>query len=329
MPSLRIATFNCENLLMRCDFAATGTAHLRGQITDVDDTLDAEDVDSVFNVLSQDDRTLTAQALAAAGAEVCALQEIENLVTLTAFDLRYLSLYTRKPYGHRILREGNDTRGIDVALLSHHATPHIQSHARETWGSIGLSPPPGASINDNVFRRDCLEVDIEKEGQVLTLFVCHLKSMHGGRAETASQRRAEAEAVRCLVERRFPDPAEASWVLLGDFNDYFEVDGRALDDHGLGPFIDDGFAIDLLARAIADPQERWTHYYSDGDVYGALDHIFLSPRLARLNPAPEVAVIRAGLAWRATRYQGLRFPGIGFNHPKASDHCPLVADLVF
>ena len=91
MPELRLATFNCENLMMRCDFRRAGIANVRQRLTDVDNALVAEHVDSVFDVLSEDDRTLTAQALAATGADVCALQEVENLVTLTAFDTRYIA----------------------------------------------------------------------------------------------------------------------------------------------------------------------------------------------------------------------------------------------
>ncbi len=106
---------------------------------------------------------------------------------------------------------------------------------------------------DYAFRRDCLEADIVKDGRVLTLFVCHFKSMYGGRRKTRAVRRAEAQAVRLIIERRFPDPANAEWVILGDFNDYFERDGHRLHNHGLGPLIDGGFAVDLATHAIADP----------------------------------------------------------------------------
>jgi endonuclease/exonuclease/phosphatase family metal-dependent hydrolase len=329
MPDLRIATFNCENLMMRCDFGATGIVSMRDRLTAIDDARLAETVDAAFNVLSDDDRTLTAQALAATGAEVCAVQEIENLVTLTAFDQRYVAAYTGAPFRERILCEGNDTRGIDVGVLSNLAVRRVTSHARETFGTLDLPPPRGASVNDNVFRRDCLEVDIEKAGRGLTLFVCHLKSMHGGRLETRGARIAETRAIRRLIARRFQRPADADWLILGDFNDYAECDGRALSDHGLGPLIDDGFAVDLLPQAIGDPLQRWTHYYPDENTYGALDHMFLSPRLAAQNPQPKAEIIRIGAPYRATRFDGFRLPGVGWDNPKASDHCPLVADLHF
>ncbi|MEZ5997148.1 MAG: hypothetical protein R3B98_00445 [Hyphomonas sp.] len=199
MPDLRLATFNCENLMMRCDFRHAGIPNAREKITEVDSALVAEQVDSVFDVLSEDDRTLTAEALAATQADVCALQEVENLVTLTAFDTRYLSRW-EEPYPERVLLEGNDSRGIDVGLLSRLPVSFYRSHARETYGTLGLKPPPRASVNDYAFRRDCLEADIVKDGRADTLFVCHFKSMHGGRKRTRAVREAEARAVR-LADR--------------------------------------------------------------------------------------------------------------------------------
>mgnify|MGYP003115283997 CR=1 FL=1 len=329
MPDIRLATFNCENLMMRCDFTRSGIRNARERLTEVDNALIAEQVDAVFDVLSEDDRTLTAQALAATGAEVCALQEVENLITLTAFDNRYVAEWAGQPFGQRVLHEGNDSRGIDVGLLSKLPIIFQRSHARETYGRLGIRPPGGASVNDYAFRRDCLEVDVEKEGRALTLFICHFKSMHGGRDRTASVREAEAMAVRRIIERRFDDPAAEEWAILGDFNDYWEVDGRPVRPHGLGPLVGEGFAVDLGAGVIRDPEDRWTHFYSGDGTYGALDHIFLSPRLAAGNTGAKVDIIRSGAPYRAERYKGYRFPGVGWNLPKASDHCPMVATIVF
>jgi endonuclease/exonuclease/phosphatase family metal-dependent hydrolase len=329
MPELRLATFNCENLMMRCDFRRAGIPNARQRLTDVDTAAVAAQVDAVFNVLSEDDRTLTAQALAATEADVCALQEVENLVTLTAFDTRYVARWAGSAFGERVLHEGNDTRGIDVGLLSRVPVIFQRSHARRTYGSLEVAPPRGQSVNDLAFRRDCLEVDIAVDGRALTLFICHFKSMHGGRSRTRDVRHAEAQAVRRVISERFADPAGEEWVILGDFNDYREVDGVPLDDSGLNPLTDEGFAVDLASHAISDPLDRWTHHFAEDDIYGALDHMFLSPLLAALNPAPDIRIVRAGSPYHAARYTGPRFPGIGWMEPKASDHCPMVATLKF
>ena len=329
MPSLRLATFNCENLMMRCDFSATGLPNPRQQLTNIHDPARADAVDAVFDVLSEDDRTLTAQALAQTRADVCALQEVENLITLTAFDTRYMARWAGRPFGNRILHEGNDQRGIDVGILSRLPIERHISHATATYRSLGLKPPLGQSPNQRIFRRDCLEVDILKDGQSLTLFICHLKSMHGGRDETRATRETEASAIRCLIERRFPQPETAEWIVLGDFNDYAELGGVPLTDHGLSPLLNAGFAVDLATLCMPDAYQRWSHHYAADDTYGALDHILLSPRLAAINRTAPVSYVRAGMPYRAVRHKGFRFPGIGWAHPKASDHCPLVATIQF
>lgn len=327
MTRISLTTFNCENLMMRCDFESQRIPQLARKLTRVSDASRAEDVDAVFNVLSEDDRTLTAQALSAAQADVCCLQEVENLVVLTAFHNRYLKRWLRRGYPHKVLKEGNDGRGIDVGLLSRAKIQGVKSHAIRTYEDLAVSPPAGVDPGERVFRRDCLEVDVEKGGKSLTLFICHFKSMNGGRSNTRPIREAEARAVRKLIENRFSSPETENWAAIGDFNDFFELNGTPVDDHALGPLIEDGFAIDALKAFQPDPNERWTHYYAGDDVYAALDHIFLSPALAAKNKEACPRVVRAGQPLRATRAGKRRFPGVGWAHPKASDHCPLSVTL--
>ena len=80
MTRLTLTTFNCENLMMRCDFRRLHILDAARKFTAVSDQSDADAVDRVFNVLSEDDRTLTAQALSASQADICCLQEVENLL---------------------------------------------------------------------------------------------------------------------------------------------------------------------------------------------------------------------------------------------------------
>ncbi len=327
MTQISVTTFNCENLMMRCDWSSQKIENLSKKLNSIDDAHQADKIDAIFNVLSEDDRTLTALALSAAQADVCCLQEVENLVTLTAFHNRYLRHMLRKGYFYRALVEGNDQRGIDVGVLSRAKILQKQSHAKKTYADLKIEPPSGYHKNDRVFRRDCLEIDVQKEGKRITFFVCHFKSMNGGRSETRPIREAEAKAVRKLIEQRFENPASENWMAVGDFNDYFELDGDKLNDHGLGPFIDDGFAIDVGEMLEPDPLKRWTHFYSRKEIYGALDHMFISPSLAKRNQQARLRIVRAGQPMRAQRYEGRRFAGVGWMRPKASDHCPMSVTL--
>jgi endonuclease/exonuclease/phosphatase family metal-dependent hydrolase len=40
-----------------------------------------------------------------------------------------------------------------------------------------------------------------------------------------------------------------------------------------------------------------------------------------------VDIIRAGQPWRVARHTGARYPRVGFDRPKASDHCPIAVTL--
>lgn len=327
MPVLKLTSFNCENLMMRFPFNETGIERVRSKLTNIADQDMADRVDGALNVLSEDDRTLTAQTLAASKADICALQEVENLVTLTAFHNRYLRRWSRKGYAHRILKEGNDSRGIDVAALSRLVPDRVISHAGLTLSDTGIPPLSDQSSYDPVFRRDCLELEFNLDGCSLTIFICHFKSMHGSRSLTRPIRQQEALAVRRLIERKFERPEKANWLICGDFNDFLEKDGRPDGNHALGALVDDGFAIDALMASGLGAMERWTHHYAGEDSYAALDHFFLSPALAEKNARPDVEITRIGLPWRAERYTGMRLPGIAWSNPKASDHCPIRLEL--
>jgi predicted extracellular nuclease len=73
-------------------------------------------------------------------------------------------------------------------------------------------------------------------------------------------------------------------------------------------------------------EDRWTHFFKGSNEYKQLDYMLVSRSLAQTNPGtPEV--MRKGMPLRATRYTGPRFNGVGQDHPKASDHCPVVMEL--
>lgn len=328
MPVIKLTSFNCENLMMRFAFGTQGIPDLRNKLTRISDPAIANEIDQAFDVLSEDDRTLTAQTLAGCSADICALQEVENLVVLTAFHNRYLRRWSRRGYGHRILREGNDGRGIDVAALSRPAPVRVISHADVTLSELRIPPLVDQSPNDRVFRRDCLQLDFEFGETPLSVFICHFKSMHGGRWETRPVREQEALAVRRIVERSFVTPATENWIICGDFNDFLEQDGVRTDDHALGALLDDGFSVDAVMASGLPAFDRWTHHYAGEDSYSALDHILLSPVIAAKNARPAVSIARMGLPWRATRYQGMRLPGVAWSAPKASDHCPISLEFL-
>lgn len=72
--------------------------------------------------------------------------------------------------------------------------------------------------------------------------------------------------------------------------------------------------------------DRWTHFWAGGNEYRQLDYILLSKDLADASPGPPT-VVRNGLPYQAERYAGPRFDEVGQDTPKASDHCPVWAEV--
>lgn len=300
---VRIATFNAENLMARFDFSGWRDDRRR------DRTVAMKEVSSErqFKLLEQarvmahedDARQMTALAIASCRADILCLQEVENLETLETFERNYLYRMTGIDYPHKIWRQGNDGRGIDVALMARAATRdgreievlNIASHRKKSFGELDVYSSAlaelGVQEEQRLFRRDCLEVDLRIGGRRLTVFVCHLKSMGSarsrleGREYTMPVRLAEARGVRRLVERKFGTERtpKMRWLICGDLNDYTErltVTGDAASGYrfetvpesvsGLEPFFENGFCEDLVRRRPVD--DRWTLYHASGPIAG-------------------------------------------------------------
>ena len=194
---------------------------------------------------------------------------------------------------------------IDVAVLSRcpfvriNTHRHVRNAANTSW----------------LFSRDCLEVDVDVGGTVLSLYVNHLKSMIYTREETKARRQEQAQAVADIVDARWSGANwQGNFVVVGDMNDY--PDG----DTALGPLLDHPELVNVVDRRQED--DRYTHYWAGGNTYSQLDYLLLPSALADLNANPP-EIERSGLPWRAERCTVERIEGVGEHSPKASDHCPL------
>lgn len=322
MPTVRIMTFNVENMLVRFDFREWEKERL-ATLLDIDSEVDrANLIRTHWNVINEENRVFTALSMREADPEVICLQEVENMWSLKSFHDRYLRRISRRDYQYKILIEGNDPRGINVALISRYMIDRSTTH-QHIFKNIQY---PDVTRREPVFRRDCLEVDIKKDNKIIPIFVCHFKSMSGGRDTTRPIRQAEASTVKEILEDRFGDPSTQDWIIAGDLNDYTETDGIPDNNHGLDALLANGFSFNLVSN-IEDPKDRWTHFYSEAGTYHQLDYILVSPSLKDKNPGIKPKIIRKGQPFRAERYTGDRWPRVGYDRPKASDHCPVVAEL--
>ena len=308
---------------------------------------------------ADDTRQLTALAIAATRADILCLQEVDNIEALKAFEYGYLFKMVGQGYRQKYTTSGNDSRGIDVAVMMRAETAHGQpiefvrmtSHAHVTFADFGLHTPELAALgneaHERIFRRDCLEIDVTIGGRPLTIYSLHFKSMGSprngldGREATMPIRIAEAQAVRRIIEDRFgkDHAGDKRWVICGDLNDYRQrvlINGDAHSGYSFEPvdeaqsslnvLLAGGFAENIVERR---PElDRWTLYHTRGPQERhlcQLDYILLSPALARHNAKAVPDIIRGGQPGarpfrRARRSSAIRAPaGTG---PKASDHCP-------
>lgn len=226
-------------------------------------------------------------------ADALVFQEIENLEVLTEWRDKH---GLKDEYPYLVLQEGNDRRGIDVALMSRYPITNVKSHKEERF------PIPGEG--EQGFLRDVLQADIEipKYGPV-RFFAVHFASKIGGeRADTL--REAEAIAAREIVKEQTRDFPGGKFVVMGDFND--TPDSQAVqtmlakDDSGFEML--DGFREEP-GKVSYPTDEKTARKWG----YKRIDHILVSPGLA----ADQVGV------------------GV-FKHPQAkvaSDHWMVTADF--
>jgi endonuclease/exonuclease/phosphatase family metal-dependent hydrolase len=295
--SIRLATFNTENLFARYNFN-------KNYRPVSNDGFSINDL--AFDIYDETNKEITAQALREVNADVFALQEIESLPVLDGFNSRYLG--TMK-YRYRILIDSFDPRKIDVAILSRFPIISVQSHRHER----------NASNSAWLFSRDCLIVTLDVEGKELILYINHFKSMMEGREETHDRRKEQVDRVAAILDERWQTKKyKGNFIVLGDFNDYPEG------NTALTSLIQHPGLENVVKRLPQD--DRWTHFYSGSKEYKQLDFILLSKSLALINPGAP-AIMRKGLPLRAKNYTGPRFPKVGEDGPKASDHAPVFIDI--
>lgn len=303
MTRVRLTTLNVENLFRRFLFRRNtnpNSAIVNGWKIN----------DTTFDVYDDDAKEITGALINDINADILCLQEVEGVDSIKRFRSLYLGGRTSYRYVSGI--DGNDPRLIDVIVLS--KRPIVSTRS---WQHLWQ-----ARSSNYTFSRDCLEVDISMpDGSLLTVYNNHFKSMIPTRTRTRARRLAQARATKKIVTDRFGESSGRNqFAIVGDLNDYRASGGS------LNSLLNWDQVEDVVERLPAD--DRWTHYWARESEYRQLDYLLLSNSLARRNTG-RPRIERAGLPWRATRYTGPRYEGVGTDRPKASDHCPITFDLDF
>lgn len=212
------------------------------------------------------EKTALRAMIAAMDADVIAFQEIGGEEYLR--ELRRDLASEGISYPHIAAMLGADEqRGLGV--ISRVPLGRVTAHRDLTarWRGAEEAVP---------VRRGMLEVEVLAEGGPVTLFVVHFKSrITESKDDPAAQeqRVAEAQSARNRVLERFPDPAEARFIILGDCNDTPGSRAlRALQARGRTQ-------ISHWVDAADERGHRWTHEYARPAVYSRFDHVLVSPGL--------------------------------------------------
>jgi endonuclease/exonuclease/phosphatase family metal-dependent hydrolase len=250
---------------------------------------------------------MTARVIQDIGADIFGLMEVEDRPALVRFNRDLLGGL----YRHVMVIDGNDDRGIDVAIMTRD-TCEIES----IRSNVDKTDAKGI-----IFSRDCAEYKVRTpNGVVIHVLVNHFKSQSGG---GGSKRKRQAKKVRQIVDELVQ--AGAHVVVLGDLNEGpATVGGQAPNLARL--FKNNSPLIDCYSLPGFDLGNRPGTFDSCG-LRNRLDYIFISRSLRPFYTSGRV--FRKGL-WggrvtRPTLWE--TYPEMTSSKEGASDHSAVVIEL--
>jgi endonuclease/exonuclease/phosphatase family metal-dependent hydrolase len=241
-------------------------------------------------------------------AEILGVIEAENRISLNRFSAQMLQVVGGTPYAQVMLIDGNDDRGIDVAVLTKPGFDivNVRPHVDDTDGQ-GL-----------IFSRDCPEFSITTpSGETVVVLVNHLKSKgFGGQASSNAKRKRQAKRTAEIYARLVAE-GQTCVAVVGDFND-------TPDSAPLAP---------LLAGTDLQDVSNHPQFVSDGrpGTFGngtkgnKIDYILLSPAL--FGRVTNARVFRKGVWGGKNGDLWPIYPTMKAKVHQASDHAAIYADI--
>lgn len=251
----------------------------------------------------------TARIVKEINVDILCVVEADNRIALNRFNNDVITDVGGIAYKHVMLIDGNDDRGIDVAILTQDQFPieSIVSHVDDQ------------DVIGKIFSRDCAEYRVGLPGgELLLVIVNHFKSKgYGSQSSSNAKRERQATQVRKLYDIRKAE----GWDLIaitGDFND-------TPDSGPLAPLLKNGSdLIDITSHPKFAGDGR-PGTYANGTKSGKIDYVLLSPALS--NRVTGGGIERRGV-WGGKN--GTLFPHLNeITSPieAASDHAALWAEF--
>jgi endonuclease/exonuclease/phosphatase family metal-dependent hydrolase len=257
----------------------------------------------------------TAMVIDDVNADILGVVEADNRISLRDFSAIVLQQVGGTPYHQTMLIDGNDDRGIDVALMTRNGYEirGISSHFDDDDGE------------GHVFSRDCPEFTVRTPGgDEVVVMVNHYKSKGYGRQSDNDRRRRRqakrtAEIYNDLVANGHPNVA-----VLGDLNDTPDDPG---DPPGpLAPLLVDTDLRDVTTHPsfTPDPNGR-PGTFGNGTKSQKIDYVLLSPAL--FSKVVGGAIFRLGVWGGVNGTLFPHYPTMTRRIEQASDHAAIYADL--
>lgn len=255
---------------------------------------------------SDDQIKFTGKVIKTVDADVQCLVEVESADTFKRFNTDIIA----SRFSDRIVIDGNDPRGIDIALGAKKSFPILSAKtnifARDKEGTI--------------FSRDSLEVELAiGKSKSLHVLVNHFKAKDRTPEKSDAKRKRQAAEVSRILRERYN--LKKDWVIVaGDLND--EPDSAPLAPLMKTPGLHN--VLDVVERPEDD---RWTYYYGSKKQYNAIDYLFVSQALRA--HVEDAGLERRGM-WNLAALTGDKekpFKGIDDWKLAASDHAAVWVDL--
>jgi endonuclease/exonuclease/phosphatase family metal-dependent hydrolase len=256
---------------------------------------------------------MTGQVILDVGADVQAVVEAEDRPSLDRFNQDLLG----GRYDHVMLIDGNDTRGIDVGIMT---TTQVEIIAMRS----NVDVPDPTSASEHLFSRDCAEYLCRlPSGGTVRVLLNHFKSKSGG---GGPKRFRQAQGVRRIVDQLVA-AGERNIIVMGDLNEGPTVPGQpATNLRSLyGP---NSPLVEVYSLPVFDPGPKPGTFQSCS-ITDRLDYIFVSRDLVPL--VTSGGIERHGLWGRPTNVNPPRaweiYPDIDGPEHAASDHGAVFVDI--
>jgi endonuclease/exonuclease/phosphatase family metal-dependent hydrolase len=266
---------------------------------------------------------MTARVIQDVDADILCVVEADSRPALVRFNEELLG----KRYGHAMLIDGNDLRGIDVGLF---CTKEIDIR----WMRSHVDVPDGPKRK--LFSRDCPVHHLRLPGGAdLYVLPNHLKSQSFSSGDPDPLRTRQSKKVAEIYRQLRKEGAELV-AILGDFNK-----GPDKDDPTVHPTLEalfgpkshlvDAYSLEQFTELFdpKDAERTRPGTFQSCTISNRLDYILLSPELAEL--VTGGGVFRKGLWGDPSNVNPPKlwsiYPEVTAARHAASDHAAVWVDL--